>query len=216
MVANQFQWRSFSARLCILVTLAAAVVSGCGPAAAVAPPGITAPAFELRDTNGKTHRLSDYRGKVVVLEWLNHGCPYVRGHYDLGNMQSLQRDLTAKGVVWLSVNSSAPGKQGHYPPEEANQLTKVKTAAPTAVLLDGDGKVGRSYGAKTTPHMFVIDGTGKVVYNGAIDDNTTARKTIKDIQSARNFVRLAVGSVLAGRPVETPSTKPYGCSVKYK
>lgn len=215
MLPMMSQWKSFCARAVLLMG-PAWVAFGCGPAAAVAPPGMHAPAFELADTNGKTHRLADYRGKVVVLEWLNHGCPYVRGHYDAGNMQALQREYTAKGVVWLSVNSSAPGKQGHYPPAHANQLTRTKNAAPTAVLLDSDGKVGRSYGAKTTPHMFVIDGAGKVVYNGAIDDNTTARKTAKDIEGARNFVRLALGSVLAGRPVETPSTKPYGCSVKYK
>lgn len=204
---------------CKLILLFASLAIGfsgaCAPAAAVAPPGAKAPTFELPDTHGKKHTLAQYKGKFVVLEWLNHGCPFVKGHYDIGNMQALQREFTAKGVVWLSVNSSAVGKQGHYPPTEANAITRAKNAAPTAVLLDGDGRVGRAYGAKTTPHMFVIGPGGEVLYNGAIDDNRSARKNQADVASAKNYVRLALASAMEGKPVEVPTTSPYGCSVKY-
>jgi peroxiredoxin len=175
--------------------------------------GEPAPAFTLSDTQGKPHSLSEFQGKVVVLEWLNHDCPFVKKHYDSGNMSKLQTEYTGKGVVWLSINSSAPGKQGNYPPGEANDLTKKKGAAASFVLLDPDGTVGRAYGAKTTPHMYVIDAKGVLQYAGAID--SVASTDQDDIPKATNYVAAAVDSVLAGKPVETATTQPYGCSVKY-
>ncbi|MBN1587534.1 MAG: thioredoxin family protein [Candidatus Omnitrophica bacterium] len=173
--------------------------------------GELGPDFSLPDTNGKQHSLSDYRGKYVVLEWLNHDCPFVRKHYDSGNMQSLQRKYTAQGVVWLSIVSSAPGKQGNFPPERAGELTRDKGAFPTAVLLDESGKVGRAYGSKTTPHMHILDPDGIRIYNGAIDDQPHGEIG----PDTRNWVAQALDQVLDGRKVSTPATQPYGCSVKY-
>jgi peroxiredoxin len=175
--------------------------------------GEPAPAFNLTDTQGKQHSLSEFQGKVVVLEWLNHDCPFVKKHYDSGNMPKLQTAYTGKGVVWLSINSSAPGKQGSYPADEANELTKDKGGAPSFVLLDPDGAVGKAYGAKTTPHMYVIDDKGTLRYAGAID--SVASTDQSDIPKATNYVAAALDSVLAGKPVETATTQPYGCSVKY-
>ncbi len=175
--------------------------------------GESAPPFTLTDTHGVEHRLSDYAGKVVVLEWLNHDCPFVKKHYDSGNMPELQKGYTAKGVVWLSINSSAPGKQGNYPPEKANELTQQKGGAATAVLLDPDGTVGRAYGAKTTPHMYVIDQKGVLRYAGAIDSIPSTDRA--DISRATSYVAAALDAVLAGKEVETKATQAYGCSVKY-
>jgi len=175
--------------------------------------GSPAPAFTLTDTHGKSHALADFKGKVVVLEWLNHDCPFVKKHYDSGNMPAVQSKYTAEGVVWLSVNSSAPGKQGNFPPEKANELTRQKKGAATAVLLDPDGKVGKAYGAKTTPHMYVIDAQGVLRYAGAID--SVASTDPADIPKADNYVAAALDAVLAGKPVANASTQPYGCSVKY-
>jgi peroxiredoxin len=175
--------------------------------------GELAPDFTAQDTHGESHSLSDYKGKFVILEWFNHDCPFVRKHYNSGNMQKLQRKYTQKGVVWLSINSSAPGKQGHYPQSEASRLTQEKGATPTAVLLDSDGTVGRLYGAKTTPHIFIIDPSGVLVYQGAVDDTPTTE--VADIPKAVNYVELALEAALAGKPVEISSTKSYGCSVKY-
>jgi peroxiredoxin len=175
--------------------------------------GETAPDFSVADSNGKMHKLSDYRGKVVVLEWHNQGCPYVKKHYGSGNMQKLQKEWKAKGVVWLKVISSAPGKQGFVSAQDENTYLKQSDASPSAALLDPTGEVGRMYSAKTTPHMFVIDPKGTVVYNGAIDDKPTADPS--DISSATNYVTAALTEVIAGKPVSTPATKPYGCSVKY-
>lgn len=175
--------------------------------------GSNAPDFTLTDTNGKTHSLSQFKGKYVVLEWLNHECPFVVKQYDSKNMQNLQKEYTGKGVVWLSINSSATGKEGYTTSEKANALTQEKGAAPTAVLLDSDGKVGKMYGAQTTPHMFVIDPQGKLVYQGAIDD---IRSTdIEDIAKAKNYVKAALDESMAGKTVTEPTTKSYGCSVKY-
>jgi peroxiredoxin len=172
-----------------------------------------APDFTLPDTNGKSHKLSDYRGKVVILEWVNHGCPFVQKHYGSGNMQALQKQAAEKGAVWLSICSSADGKQGHMTAEKWNEeITATKTAA-AAVLLDPAGDVGRLYEAKTTPQMFVLDTEGRIVYRGAIDDKPTADQA--DIAGAKNYVTEALDAVLAGKPVETAETKPYGCSVKY-
>jgi hypothetical protein len=175
--------------------------------------GEAAPDFTGTDSNGQSHKLSAYRGKYVVLEWHNQGCPYTKKHYDTGNMQKLQRDAIAKGVVWLSVISSAPGKQGYVTAGEENEYLKRTNSAPTAVLLDPSGEIGRMYGAKTTPHMYIIDPEGRLVYNGAIDDRPTA--DAKDIPGAKNYVTSALDEVLAGKPVSTSSTTPYGCTVKY-
>lgn len=175
--------------------------------------GQPAPGFSLPDTHGNVHALSDFKGKTVVLEWTNYDCPFVKKHYNTGNMQSLQKTYTDKGVVWLSINSSAPGKQGNYPAADWNRMIDEKDAAPTAVLLDPDGKVGRLYGARTTPHVFVIAPDGSLVYEGAIDDNRSWDP--KTVEGAENYVRQALEAVMAGKPVPTATTAPYGCSVKY-
>ena len=175
--------------------------------------GKAAPEFKSVDTNGKAHSLSQYRGKWVVLEWLNHECPYVRKHYDNNVMQALQKKYADKGVVWLSIVSSKPGSQGHYPNDKANALTKEKGAAPTAVLVDSSGTVGRAYDARTTPHMFVINPQGTLLYMGGIDDKPTARAA--DLKGARPHVDIALQEAMAGRPVSVPTSQPYGCTVKY-
>lgn len=176
--------------------------------------GETAPDFTLPDSNGNTRSLSDYRGKIVVLEWLNHGCPFVQKHYNSGNMQKLQKAYTSKGIIWFSVISSAPGKQGYMTPEEATKAVQQKKAAPTAVLLDPEGTVGKLYGAKTTPHMFIIDSDGVLVYNGGIDDIRSTNPA--DIDKARNYVQMALDELLSGKEVTVKTSQPYGCSVKYK
>ena len=180
---------------------------------AAVEPGEVAPDFTLTDSKGTSHKLSDFRGKLVVLEWLNHECPFVKKHYSGGNMQKLQQEYTAKGVVWLSIISSAPGKQGHRTGPQAEADTKDKNAAPTAVLLDPSGEVGKKYDAKTTPEMFVLDKEGKILYAGAIDSIKSTDSA--DIAKAENHVRAALAAALAGQPVPTPKTTPYGCSVKY-
>lgn len=170
--------------------------------------GSIAPDFSLQNFN-----LKDHRGKTVVLEWLNHGCPFVRKHYDSGNMQALQKKYGATGVVWVSVISSAPGKQGHVDEKGAlSEKEKYKSEA-SHILLDPTGKVGMLYEAKTTPHMYVINPEGKLVYQGAIDDRPDTEQ--KSIKGARNFVALALNALAEGKPVPTPTTKAYGCSVKY-
>lgn len=175
--------------------------------------GAPAPAFEATDSNGKTHKLSDFKGKTVVLEWTNHSCPYVVKHYDGANMQAVQADATGQGVVWLSVISSAPGKQGNVDRATANTLTKDRNAKPTAVLLDPEGTLGKLYDARTTPHMFVIDGAGVLRYQGAIDDKPSTAPA--SLQGATNYVRQALTDIKAGKPVAVSETEPYGCSVKY-
>jgi peroxiredoxin len=183
------------------------------PSFAAVEPGEVAPGFTLTDSKGTSHKLSDFRGKFVVLEWLNHECPFVKKHYSSGNMQKLQQEYTAKGVVWLSIISSAPGKQGHRTGPQAEADTKDKNAAPTAVLLDPSGEVGKKYDAKTTPEMFVLDKEGKILYAGAIDSIKSTDSA--DIAKAENHVRQALDAALAGQPVPKPKTTPYGCSVKY-
>ena len=175
--------------------------------------GEPAPGFEGTDTGGKVHRLADYRGKTVVLEWTNHDCPYVRKHYSAGNMQAQQREAAAQDIVWLSVISSAPGKQGHVSPEAADELTRSRNAAPHAVILDSEGRLGRTYNAKTTPHMFIIDGTGKLVYMGGIDSIPSSNPA--DIEKATQYVPAALAQVMDGEPIAKSVTRPYGCSVKY-
>ena len=201
------------ARLVSFTSLAFALVQIPAPAFADGVVGKAAPAFTLTDTMGQKRSLSDFAGKAVVLEWLNHDCPFVRKHYGSGNMQALQTKETAAGVVWLSVVSSATGKEGNYSPEKLNELTAAKGAKPTAVLLDPDGTAGRAYGAKTTPHMFVIDGKGMLVYAGAIDDKPSTDPA--DVKTARNYVAAALDELRAGKPVSVASTTAYGCGVKY-
>ncbi len=199
----------------LTVMLLIAVVSACYPTvdASSAVLGKPAPAFSLKDSNGKVHNLADFKGKYVVLEWVNYDCPFVKKHYDSGNMQKLQKEFTAKGVVWLSINSSAPGKQGNFPADKVNALIKEKNAAPTAYLFDTDGTVGKTYGAKTTPHMYIINPKGELIYMGGIDDKPSTDKA--DIAGARNHVRAALEEAMAGKAVSVSASQPYGCSVKY-
>lgn len=181
---------------------------------AAADTGKPAPAFtNVKDINGKTHNLADYKGKTVVLEWVNYDCPFVKKHYSSNNMQDLQRKYTAKGVVWLSVNSSAPGKEGNYTIAEWKQKSAERKVAAHAILLDPDGKTGKAYGAKTTPHMYIIDGAGVLRYQGAID--STRSTDPADIKTSQNYVSAALDELAAGKPVSTQGTKAYGCSVKY-
>lgn len=175
--------------------------------------GQAAPTFSIVDTAGKTRSLGEFKGKTVVLEWTNDGCPYVKKHYGSGNMQKLQQDTTKSGVVWLSIISSAPGKQGYVNGAEADALTRSRGAEPTAVLLDTKGDVGRLYDAQTTPHMFVIDKTGVLRYMGAIDDQPTTERS--SVPNARNYVREALAALSSGRKIAETATDPYGCSVKY-
>ena len=187
--------------------------AGVQPATAQARIGAPAPAFTLTDSTGRDLSLVDFKGKTVVLEWTNHGCPYVGKHYRGNNMQALQKKWTGQGVVWLTVISSAPGQQGHVTPQQANKLTADRGAAPTAVLFDPTGKVGRAYGARTTPHMYVINGEGALVYMGGIDDQPTAR--LEDLKRARNFVDEALGEIPQGKPVTATASRAYGCAIKY-
>jgi AhpC/TSA family protein len=195
---------------------AAAIVAlraGVQPATAQARIGVPAPAFTLTDSNGRTVSLADFKGKTMVLEWTNHDCPYVRKHYGGNNMQALQKKWTGQGVVWLSVISSAPGREGHVSPQQANKLTAERGAAPSAVLFDPTGEVGHAYGARATPHMYVINGEGVVVYMGGVDDQPTAR--LEDLKGARNFVDAALSEVAQGKPVSVTASRAYGCSIKY-
>jgi peroxiredoxin len=194
------------------MVLALAIIAAVS-AAWAARVGERAPDFTATDTNGKSHKLSEYAGKFVVLEWTNRGCPYTQKHYDSGNMQRLQKEWTARGVVWLTVISSAPGKQGYVTASEENAYLKQINGAPTAVLLDPSGALGHLYDAKTTPHMFIINPQGTLIYNGAIDDHATTDPA--DIGNAKNYVSLALGEALGGKPVSEPTSRPYGCSVKY-
>jgi peroxiredoxin len=174
--------------------------------------GEAAPDFTLTDVNGNAHTLSSHKGKIVVLEWTNYDCPFVRKFYNPGAMQALQAEVAEKGVVWLTINSSAPGKQGNFSKEVWLQRMAAHNAV-APVLLDEDGTVGRAYGARTTPHMFVIHADGTIVYQGAIDSIRSTNAA--DIEKADNYVRAAVVALLAGEPVETTDTRPYGCSIKY-
>jgi peroxiredoxin len=198
-----------------------ALIAGFAGVAGMAAPAIAepvigkpAPAFSLKDSNGKTVKLADFRGKLVVLEWTNHQCPYTVKHYSTQNMQRLQGFAAKAGIVWLSIVSSAPGREGYVTGKEANGLTRSRSARPAHVLLDPEGRVGHLYEAKTTPHMFVIRKDGVLAYMGAIDDNRSWQAS--SVKGARNHVKAALDQLLAGKPVTTGSTFPYGCSIKYK
>lgn len=189
------------------------VLVAAGLPGAVLLPADLAPDFTLTDTYDQQHTLSDYSGQWVVLEWLNYDCPFVRKHYNGQNMQALQEQYTADGVVWLSVVSSAPGQQGHFSDDEMNNRTAEHGGHQSAILMDSDGTVGHAYGALTTPHMFVINPDGEIVYNGAIDDRPSPDPATLD--SATNYVSAALDAAMAGNAVATESSQPYGCSVKY-
>jgi peroxiredoxin len=206
-----------------MTALAASALTTASPGVMPGPPsealaasvrtGAPAPSFTGTDTKGVQHTLAQYRGKIVVLEWTNHECPYTIKHYATGNMQALQAAATDAGAIWLTVASSRPGTQGYVDSAAADQLTASRRAKPTAVLLDPAGQIGRLYGAQTTPHMFVIDGAGTLVYMGAIDDRPAASHA--SVRGARNYVQEALDALAAGRPVAVASTRPYGCTVKY-
>jgi peroxiredoxin len=191
------------------ITAGALIVSS----ANAAPPGDAAPAFREVNTAGKEISLADFKGKTVVIEWTNNGCPFVQKHYNSQNMQKTQMAATAEGVIWLSVISSKPGAQGHVSPAEADKLTMDRGAKPTHVLLDPDGSMGRSYGARTTPHMFIITPDGRIAYNGAIDSIKSNR--IEDVPKATNYVAAALAALRAGKSPDPQLTVPYGCDVKY-
>jgi peroxiredoxin len=173
-----------------------------------------APGFTLVDNTGKSHNLADHKGNYVVLEWINFECPFVRKHYDSGNMQMLQKTYKDKDVVWFSICSSAEGKQGHFAGEDLDSRISKEETTPTAYLIDSEGKVGKMYGAKTTPHMYIINPEGVLIYAGGIDDKPSTK--LKDIKSAENYVTTVLDAALAGKKIPVQSSKPYGCSVKYK
>ena len=194
-------------------TLMALVLCAVPPVLSAAKVGEAAPEFTGTASNGKTFHLSDYRGKFVVLEWHNNGCPFVGKQYNSGNMQRLQKQWTGQGVAWFTILSSASGQQGYVTAMEENDYLAKMQAAPTAALLDPAGVIGHLYGAKTSPQMVVINAQGVVIYDGAIDDKPTT--DLNDVPGATNYVSLALAQAMAGKPVETPATRPYGCSVKY-
>jgi peroxiredoxin len=194
-------------RLVLALTLAVAF------SAYAAQVGAPAPSFSGTDTHGQTHKLSDYRGKFVVLEWTNKDCPFTKKQYDSGNMQTLQRQWTSQGVIWLTILSSAPGHQGYMTAADENAWIGKVHAAPTAAILDPSGAIGHAYQAKTTPHMFLIDPNGKLIYEGAIDDHPTTDPA--DVPVSKNYVSAALNQAMAGKPIAVTYTRPYGCSVKY-
>ena len=197
----------------LLITLCSLV--SCSLFAADIPPvGSAAPDFSLKDTKGKAHSLSQYKGKFVVLEWFNPECPFVKKHYGSDNMQKLQQDATGKGVVGLTIDSSAEGKEGYLTAEQADKVTSQWKTKETALLLDTEGTAGKAYGAKNTPNMVIINPEGKIIYEGAIDSKASPNPA--DIPTSTNYVKTALDEAMAGKPVSNPTTKPYGCGVKYK
>ena len=195
-------------------TAIAALLATATTASAKIPNGTSVTDMTVTDSNGVEHNLSDFKGKRVILEWTNAGCPFVKKHYETDNMQALQKEATVDDdTVWLSIISSAPGKQGYVSGEGANELTASRGAAPSAVVLDPAGEMGKTFAAKTTPHMYIIDEVGTLVYQGAIDDNSSARHST--VAGAKNYVRAAISDLDAGRSVAVSDTAPYGCSVKY-
>ncbi|MBK6702514.1 MAG: redoxin domain-containing protein [Caulobacteraceae bacterium] len=204
-----------SKREFLLAGAAVLALAACGPAANVdhVATGAAAPAFSVTDATGAVRTLAEFAGQNVILEWTNNGCPYVRKHYDAGNMQALQRDAAARGWTWLQVISSAPGEQGYLDGPGAVAQVQTEQATVTATLLDGDGVMGRAYGALNTPQMVMINGEGLIIYQGAIDDRPSARP--ETLEGATNCVRAAWADLEAGRPVQIAQTTPYGCGVKY-
>ena len=198
----------------LLLTAITAFAAGALYAADVPPVGSAAPEFSAPDANGKTQSLSQYKGKYVVLEWFNPECPFVKKHYGSDNMQKLQSEYTGKGVVWLTIDSNAPGTEGNLTADQAQKVMNSWKTKQTALLLDPESKVAKLYGAKNTPNMVVISPEGKIVYEGAIDSKASPNPA--DIPSSTNYVKAALDESLAGKPVSNPTTKPYGCSVKYK
>ncbi|HJQ56838.1 MAG TPA: redoxin domain-containing protein [Vineibacter sp.] len=203
----------FTRRASLVMAGAAALVV---PGAAIAKPqvGVAAPAFSGVGSDGKPYRLADYRNKTVVLEWTNHECPYVAKHYRSANMQGLQKEATASGIVWLTIISSMPDSQGYVSAAQADDLTKARNAAPTAVLLDPDGVIGRAYDARVTPHMFIIDAKGSLVYMGGIDSIRST--SLADVPKATPYVKDALRQHAAGQPISNAVTQAYGCTIKYK
>jgi peroxiredoxin len=191
----------------LLILTLTALATGALSAGAAPKIGAPAPGFSLPDSNGKTHSLGEFKGKYVVLEWFNPGCPFVRKHYESDNMQELQKKFTGKDVVWLTIDSSAPGEQGYLTPEEANKQIADWKMHPTALLLDPQGKVGHEYGATNTPHMYVIDPKGQLIYSGAIDDKPTPDPA--SIQGAKNYVAAALEEAMAGKSIRTPTSRAY-------
>ena len=194
----------------------AATMLGLSATAVRATPSVgqPAPAFSLTDTAGKTVQLADFRGRHVVLEWVNPGCPYVRKHYSSANMQGTQRDVTAQGVVWLAINSTENASTDYLAPAQMGRWMQGQQATATHTLMDEDGTVGKAYGARTTPHMYIVDPAGKLIYAGGIDSVPSSR--VDDIKTAVNYVKQGVREALAGQPIRAATTRPYGCSIKYK
>ena len=199
-------------RRTLIATAAALFATGAAHAATTV--GQPAPDFTLTDATGKPVRLSDFKGKHVVLEWTNPGCPFVRKHYDSGNMPATQKDATGKNVVWLSINSTEKASSDYLEPARLSAWLAERKAVPTAVLMDEEGTVGKSYGARTTPHMYIVNPQGVLVYAGGIDSIPSARPA--DIEKATNYVKTGLAQVLAGQPITEAATRPYGCSIKYK
>ena len=206
------QRRQFNALGLAALALPAGLISVAG-AAQAASVGQVAPDFTLNDTSGKPVRLASFRGKPVVLEWNNPGCPFVRKHYT-GNMQALQKAFTTQGVVWLAINSTEEDSVDHMPAEQLARWMTEKGASPSATLMDTDGRVGRAYEARVTPHMYIINAQGVLVYTGGLDSIPSAR--VADIEKATNYIRQGLGELLAGKPLSTPTSRPYGCSIKYQ
>lgn len=200
--------------LSLATSLVAALLLVSVSAHAAARVGAPAPAFSATDSEGKAHKLSDYKGKFVVLEWFNHSCPFVQKHYSSGNIPGLQKKWRDKDVVWLAINSGGKGKPGYEEPEKTNQTAKENGSAATAILIDSSGKVGKLYGATATPHMFVIDPKGNVVYAGAIDSIASTDKA--DLAKATNYVDAALQAATSGKPVKVKEAQAYGCGVKYE
>jgi len=200
----------------LIISVFAVLLIGLAPSDVLAQEATVnqqAPNFTLTAADGETHSLSDFDGKYVVLEWLNYGCPFVQKHYESGNMQQLQKTYTEKDVVWLSIVSSAEGKQGYYPPNEMLEQKKKHDGEMTAILMDTSGEVGRTYGAQVTPHMYVINPEGQLIYKGGIDDKPTTDTA--DIEGATNYVQLALDQAMSGEEVKVQTARPYGCTVKY-
>ncbi|MES2932358.1 MAG: redoxin family protein [Pseudomonadota bacterium] len=216
MLATQFPHAfssMFDRRILPMLSLAFCTVFAPLTASATTEINQPAPVFSGLGADGSNIKLDAYKGKTVILEWTNHECPFVVKHYDSGNIPKLQKEATAKGIVWLQVISSAPGKQGHVDGASAIKINQYRDAVPSATILDADGKIGKLYGAQTTPHLYVINRAGQLVYKGGIDSIPSANKN--DIAKAENYVNSTLLALASGKPVAHPSTRPYGCSVKY-